>query len=225
MQKNEFIKENIKEAKKRIRSSILKDNLIIFFTRVLEDLKNEESPNLFGRVKDLYVLINPYSDYYEHEIFRFFNSDFSCDKGLVLDDVEFSYVKIFFSELKRDFHLKNPKVMKGRINGILTKLCERYLTESSKLIEPFILGRLISAVGGIERFYKMPSSTIQLIGAEVALFRHISKKAKCPKYGILYYSKYVQGEKEKGKMARKIANKISINIKVDYFKNFRKDLE
>jgi len=63
----------------------------------------------------------------------------------------------------------------------------------------------------------MPSSTIQLIGAEKALFRHVARKEKCPKYGLLYYSKYVQGKKNKGKAARKLANKLAISIKVDYY--------
>ena len=58
MNQNEFIIE----AKNEVRKSILKDNLIIFFTRVLEDLRKDENSCLFGRIKDLYYLINPYED-------------------------------------------------------------------------------------------------------------------------------------------------------------------
>ena len=208
----------IVEAKERIKSKILKDNLIIFFTRVIEDLKNSDDPNLFGRVKDLYVLIRPYDGFYEHEIYRFLSSDFECGDGLMLDGEEMNYIRIFCVELKRDFHLKNPKVMKGRLNGILTKLCEKYFPKSCERFEPFLLGKLIGAVGGVERLKDMPSSTIQLIGAEKALFRHVARGEKCPKYGLLYYSKYVQGRKDKGRAARQSANKLAISIKVDYFK-------
>lgn len=211
--------ELIAEAKERIKSKILKDNLVIFFTRVVEDLKNNDDPNLFGRVKDLYVLIRPYDDFYEHEIYRFLSSDFECGDGMMLDDLEMNYLRIFMKELKRDFHLKNPKVMKGRLNGILNKLCEKYFPESGKILEPFLLGKLIGAVGGVARLKNMPSSTIQLIGAEKALFRHVVRKDDCPKYGLLYYSKFIQGEKNKGKAARKLANKLAISIKVDYFRN------
>jgi nucleolar protein 56 len=206
------------EAKERIKGKILKDNLIIFFTRVVEDLKNNDDPNLFGRVKDLYILIRPYNNYYDHEINKFLNSDFECKDGMMLDDLEMNYLRIFMKELKRDFHLKNPKVMKGRLNGILTKLCEKYFENSCELIEPFLLGKLIGSVGGVERLKDMPSSTIQLIGAEKALFRHVARKEKCPKYGLLYYSKFIQGEKNKGKFSRKLANKLAITIKTDYFR-------
>lgn len=217
MQQIEFIKKNTAEAKQRIKKSILKDHLIIFFTRILEDLKKHNDPNLFGRTKNLYILINPYSDYHKHKIYRCFKKELFSDDGMTLDEQEKKYIKIFFKELKRDFHLKNPKIMKGRINGILNKLSEKYLPNSTKIIEPFILGRIISAVGGIENLYKMPSSTIQLIGAENSLFRHISKKTKPPKYGLIYYSKNLQQQKQKGKYARRLANKIAISIKVDYF--------
>ncbi len=215
MNKQEFIIE----AKERIKGKILNDNLIIFFVRVIEDLKNNDDPNLFGRLKDLYVLINPYSHYHEHEIYKFLKSDFKCNDGMKLDDAEKSYIKIFMGELRRDFHLKNPKVMKGRINGILNKLCDKYFPLSSRKLEPFLLGKLIGAVGGIERLKNMPSSTIQLIGAEIAMFRHLSRNERGPKYGLLYYSRYIQGEKNKGRAARKLANKLAITIKVDYFRN------
>jgi len=209
----------ITEAKERIKRSILKDELLIFFSRVLEDLKSEVDPNLFGRVKDIYILVRPYADYYDHEIYSFFSSHFVCDEGMSLDDEEIHYLKIFFKELKKDFHLKNPKIMKGRIKGILTKLCEKYFPESYKIIEPNLLIRLVSAVGGVERLKNMPASTIQLIGAEQALFRHVSSGKKSPKYGLLYYSKFLQKEKNKGKAARQLANKLAISIKIDYFRN------
>lgn len=217
--------EYIVEAKERIKGKILKDNLIIFFTRVIEDLKNNDDPNLFGRIKDLYVVIRPYDNYYERDIFKFLKSDFEGAEGLELDDAEKSYLKIFAGEMKRDFHLKNPKVMKGRINGILNKLCEKYFPLSGKELEPFLLGKLIGAVGGVERLKDMPSSTLQLIGAEKAMFRHLSMNEKSPKYGLLYYSRFIQGEKNKGKAARKLANKLAITIKVDYFRNLNSNIK
>ena len=79
----------------------------------------------------------------------------------------------------------------------------------------------------------MPSSTIQLLGAEKALFIHLLKKTKPPKHGVLFDHPLVisHNKKEQGKIARAIADKISIAVKLDYFKGdflgnkLRKELE
>lgn len=213
MNQNEFIIE----AKNEVRKSILKDNLIIFFTRVLEDLRKDENSCLFGRIKDLYYLINPYEDSTKKEIYFFLKNDFSFSEGLILDDEEKSFCNILFSDLNSDFILVNGKVMKGRVLGIIKKLILKYFPNSYEVIEPFIFAKLICSVGGIERMIKLPSSTIQLIGAEKALFRHKNKKTNSPKYGLLYLSKKVQESSNKGKAARQISNKIFISIKLDYY--------
>jgi hypothetical protein len=164
------IKEIIEESKSNIRKDILKDNLVMFFTRVIEDLKNDSSKNLFGRAYELYYLINPYKALHSRkQILTFFKNKFEQGEGFQLDDEEMNYLKIFFGNIEDDFSFKNPKVIAGRFNGILNKLCDKYFPESSQVIEPLLLGRILCSVGGVERLSRLPSSTIQLIGAERAL--------------------------------------------------------
>ena len=110
--------------------------------------------------------------------------------------------------------------MKGRINGMLNKLMDVYFPDSIKLLEPFLLARMIASAGGVENLMKKPAGSIQLIGAEKSLFKAKRFGGKTPKYGLLYYSKYVQQEKNKGKAARQLANKLFISIKQDYFNQF-----
>ena len=66
-----------------------------------------------------------------------------------------------------------------------------------------------------------PASTVQLLGAEKALFRHMKNKKRYdpPKYGILHEHKYIQKHPTKlhGKIARLLADKIAIAVKLDYF--------
>ena len=213
------IQQIIQESKENIQKSILKDNLVMFFTRVIEDLKNDSSRNLFGRAYELYYLINPYKALHSREqILKFFRGTIEDGEGLQLTDEEKSYLKIFFENINDDYTFRNPKVMAGRFNGILNKLCESYFPNSSQIIEPLILGRLLCSVSGAEKLSRLPSSTIQLLGAEKALFRHLTKGNKSPKYGLIYYSKFVQKSKEKGKTARELANKLFISIKLDYFR-------
>jgi len=221
MQDQEIIKWNITESKRRIRQEIKADNLIMFFTRVAEDLRKYKNPNFYGRVKEIFILLYPYSNIFNtKEIFiELKKSNLISKDGLRLDNQEVAYLKNFLKELDEDCKLEK-QVSKNKIEVILKKLIEKYLPNSDKLIETYILGKLISSVGGIKKIYKMPSSTIQLIGAEKALFRHISNKKPAPKYGLIYYSEKIKKAQNKGKTARQLANKLSIALRVDYFQNF-----
>lgn len=77
--------------------------------------------------------------------------------------------------------------------------------------------RLISLAGGLEDLGKLPASTIQVLGAEKALFRALRTKAKPPKHGVIYQYPEVRGSPkwQRGKIARAIAGKIAIAARVD----------
>jgi len=77
--------------------------------------------------------------------------------------------------------------------------------------------KILSLAGSMRRLTKMPASTLQVMGAEKALFRHLKTGARPPKYGILFQHSLVQKGKEKGRIARQLANVLSIAVKVDYF--------
>lgn len=217
----ELVEQSILEAKQRIKESISKDNIIMFFTRLIEDLRRDPASDIFGRVMEIYYLFCPYKKANKKEIFEYFSkSDLSNSEGLILNDKEAKYFKLIFGEMNSNFKFKDGKVMKGRIKGMLDKETEEYLPNSHKLIDSYIIGKLICSMGGIENLMRKPSSTIQLIGAEKSLFRHKKNDSKSPKYGLLYYTKEIQNSKDKGKTARQLANKLSIAIKQDYFNNF-----
>jgi len=246
MNNKQIIEWNISRSKEKIKSQILKDRIIIFFTRIVEDAGKYQNPNFYGRVKELYRLIYPYSELEDpKEIFikikKTFglqgfsgcseirtlvrisdtrNSDLKSKDGLVLDNEEIEAVKLFIKNLDSECKLKNKMVIKKEIEAILGKLVVKYLPNSSKIIEPYLLGKLISSVGGISKLYRKPASTIQLIGAEKALFRHMAKGKDCPKYGLIYYSRRILKAENKGKEARKIANQLALNVRIDYFRNF-----
>ena len=78
--------------------------------------------------------------------------------------------------------------------------------------------KLLARAGSLKRLAELPSSTIQLLGAEKALFRHlINKKSRPPKHGLIHEHAYVNKSKNPGKAARELAAKIAIAAKVDYF--------
>ncbi len=221
MDNSQIIEANIKESKKQIQKSLQKDILVIFFTRIIEDLNKHRNPNFYNRIKDIFFLLYPYSNIQNtKEIFNEIRkANLSSEEGLQLDNQEKAWLKTFLKNLDENCKLKSLK-RKENINETLKQLIKKYFPSSGKLIEHYILGKLISSVGGIKNFYKLPASTIQLIGAEKALFRHMTKKAPPPKYGLLYYSEKIQKAENKGKTSRQLANKLAISIKIDYFQKF-----
>ena len=88
---------------------------------------------------------------------------------------------------------------------------------------------LISYANGLQRLAIFPSSTVQILGAEKALFR--SKKQGCPppKHGIIFQHPYINkaNRSERGKIARVLAAKISTAAKADAFtkRNLSNDLK
>mmetsp|Transcript_22941 Transcript_22941/g.26629 ORF Transcript_22941/g.26629 Transcript_22941/m.26629 type:complete len:499 (+) Transcript_22941:30-1526(+) len=79
--------------------------------------------------------------------------------------------------------------------------------------------KLICQAGSMVNLAKYPASTVQILGAEKALFRALKNKGNTPKYGILFNSSYIGKAlvKDKGKISRYIANKCSLAARIDQF--------
>ena len=84
---------------------------------------------------------------------------------------------------------------------------------------PTLGAKLIEKAGGLKRLGMMPSSTIQVIGAEKAMFRAVKSNARPPKHGLLYQHPYVNSapRNRRGNRARSLAAKIAIAARADLF--------
>jgi nucleolar protein 56 len=82
---------------------------------------------------------------------------------------------------------------------------------------PIVGARLVNLAGSLERLSRMPSSTIQLLGAERALFLHIKEGAPAPKHGVIFQHPSVHSSPPwlRGRVARSLAGKISIATRAD----------
>lgn len=89
----------------------------------------------------------------------------------------------------------------------------------STLIGEVVAARLIQKAGSLTSLAKCPASTVQILGAEKALFRALKTKGNTPKYGIIYHSSFIgrASAKNKGRISRYLANKCSIASRVDSF--------
>lgn len=109
----------------------------------------------------------------------------------------------------------------------LRESLEKYIDDVMEEVAPNIkaltgalLGaRLIALAGGLNNLAKMPASTLQVLGAEKALFRSLKTGTKPPKHGIIFQHPYLHEAKkwQRGKIARALAGKLAIAARTDAF--------
>lgn len=101
----------------------------------------------------------------------------------------------------------------------LDELMKEAAPNIRSLIGPVIGAKLIRRAGGLEQLAKMPASTIQVLGAEKALFRALHGRGTPPKHGIIFQDPRVfkSPKWQRGKIARALAGKLAIAARVDYF--------
>jgi nucleolar protein 56 len=94
------------------------------------------------------------------------------------------------------------------------------------LIGDIIAARLISHAGSLTNLAKYPASTVQILGAEKALFRALKTKGNTPKYGLIFHSTFIgkANARNKGRISRYLANKCSIASRIDCFSDFQTTL-
>ncbi|XP_048115273.1 nucleolar protein 56 isoform X2 [Alosa alosa] len=87
------------------------------------------------------------------------------------------------------------------------------------LIGDVVGARLISHAGSLTNLAKYPASTVQILGAEKALFRALKTKGNTPKYGLIFHSTFIgrAAAKNKGRISRYLANKCTIASRIDCF--------
>merc|ERR1711974_409185 len=110
-----------------------------------------------------------------------------------------------------DYRASLHEYLIGRMNSIAPNL--------SALIGEQVGARLISHAGSLTNLAKYPASTVQILGAEKALFRALKTRSNTPKYGLIYHSTFIgkAATANKGRISRYLANKCSIASRIDSF--------
>ncbi|MFW9789388.1 MAG: C/D box methylation guide ribonucleoprotein complex aNOP56 subunit [Candidatus Thorarchaeota archaeon] len=109
--------------------------------------------------------------------------------------------------------------MRTELEGYTSSMMEVVAPNISALAGPMIGARLISLAGSLKELARKPSSTIQVFGAEKALFRSLKTGADPPKHGIIYRVPEVNTAPfwQRGKIARSLAGKLSIAARIDAY--------
>lgn len=238
-------KVNIELTKVKIKTAIGRDNLITHANGAIEEL--DKSINIFvERLREFYSMHFPEMDRAVDTNEKFvklvekFGKRENIDEpelrqlasksmGADFKDEDINTLQSFAIEINQLYRLRE------NFSKYLEKLLKEVAPNFTELATPMLAAKLIAKAGGLERLSKMASSTVQLLGAEKALFRflHSRGKSSSPRFGLLYSHPLIQNasEKHKGKIARTLAAKLSLAAKMDYYSkeykadNLKEDLQ
>ena len=213
-------------TKEKVASSVNKDNLISQAISAVEEL--DKAANLLvRRLREWYELYSPefsrtvgdneafvrlILEKSKEEQLKELNLKSTMGASLAKKDVDQA-----LSLAKRILILyEERKNLEEYVESVMKDYCSNLLILAGATIG----ARLLREAGSLRRLAMEKASTLQLYGAEKALFRHIKTGARPPKHGFIINHPLVSKAptKDKGKVARALADKLSIACKVDYFK-------
>ncbi|AUV82001.1 nucleolar [Salinigranum rubrum] len=95
----------------------------------------------------------------------------------------------------------------------------------AEMAGPVLASRLVALAGGLEPLAKMPAGTVQVLGAEDALFAHLRGHAPSPKHGVIFTHEFVRGTRreDRGSAARAFAAKLALAARADHYAGERRE--
>jgi nucleolar protein 56 len=244
-------------AKIRVKRAIEKRDLVIAQAiQTLDDL--DKTINLFmSRVREWFGIHFPELDRLleKHETYARlvvnlgFRENFTAEKlekeglpklkaeqianaaqssmGADLAEVDLTQIQVLSRSVLNLYELRQ------RLEDYIDSAMEEVAPNIKALTGALLGARLIALAGGLTNLAKMPASTLQVLGAEKALFRSLKTGTKPPKHGIIFQHAFLHEAKkwQRGKIARALAGKLAIAARTDAFggryigEELRADLE
>jgi len=234
---------SISLTRKKVRKAVEKRDLFAAQgVRAIDDI--DKTINLFmARLREWYSLHFPELDdlVREHRDYATLvyeiglREDYTKDKLLKLGFSEGKASRIIEAAKKSmgaditEFDIKPIQTLAGiilqlyRLRADIAQYIEEVMKEVAPnitaLVGPLLGARLISLAGGLDELARLPASTIQVLGAEKALFRALRTGGKPPKHGVIFqYPEIHRAPRwQRGKIARALAGKLAIAARVDAF--------
>jgi len=109
--------------------------------------------------------------------------------------------------------------LRGKLTAYLEQVMKEVAPNVTALVGALLGARLLSLAGSLESLARLPASTIQVLGAEKALFRALRTGGKPPKHGVIFqYPEIRRAPRwQRGKIARALATKLAIAARIDFF--------
>ena len=113
--------------------------------------------------------------------------------------------------------VKSLWVLRNEIEAYEAKVAREMCPNLSHIAGPELAAKLVAQAGGLKRISTFPASTIQVLGAEKALFKHLKSGSRPPKHGLIFQHALVGKSPRhvRGKIARALAAKLTIASKAD----------
>jgi nucleolar protein 56 len=223
------LRENsIKQTIEAIRKSVNEDSLINHTISNIGEL-DKVANLLVKRLREWFSLELPELDrsIQDHEVF--IRQILEKNRNQLLKELKLTENESMGAKLEKKDHdeivllakqIQQLHALRDQHISYLENVMKGYCPNMLEMCGTTIAASLIEHAGSLKRLASFPSSTVQLLGAEKALFRHLTKKSKPPKYGLIINHPIVTNadKDRKGKAARALADKISMAARLDYFK-------
>jgi len=230
-------------TKIRVRKAVEKRDLVVAQAiQTIDDI--DKTVNLFmGRIREWYGLHFPELDRLveKHETYARLVTNLGRRENFIVEDLEkeglpkakadqiaVSAEKSMGADLQENDLIQIQALCKNTLQlydarqsleGYMDSIMEDVAPNIKSLAGSLLGARLIALTGGLSNLAKMPASTVQVLGAEKALFRSLKTGARPPKHGILFQHTLIHEAKrwQRGKMARALAGKLAIAARTDAF--------
>ncbi len=232
---NDVRDKALEQAREKLKESADRDRLMVKAVNFLDETQNNleqetqrfrdwyqlHFPELTEEISDDEHLIKILSKNVERNQVNGFQSLAENSTGMPLteDDIE-----ILEDSLEL---LENKMERRQRLENYIENVAEEEMPNLSNVLGTLLAARIVSEAGGLEELAKKPASTVQMLGAEKALFRYLHGKGTPPKHGILFQHNFVNSlpENKRGKMARFLANKAVMAARIDNYGDKQKGEE
>jgi nucleolar protein 56 len=211
---------NIARTKRAVSASVSPDQLIVITINTIEEL-DKITNTLAKRLRDIYGLYDPELEHNTPEHPAFIVALLASApraQGTMGGAFTDEDLRVTREQAER---IRGLYAQREQLLAYLDRLMQEHTPNLKRVAGSMIGGKLIALAGSMRRLSSMPAGTVQLLGAETALFRHLrNRSARPPKHGIIFNHVLLQRapQRLRGKAARVIADKTSIAAKVDYFK-------
>ncbi len=217
----------LETAKLQVSGALTSDQRIILAVEALDDI-NETTNSLSERLSEWYGGYFPESGLSGEDL-SLFIIKYGSRENVSPDDPLYSKAQ---TSMGAKLEPADEVILKGFAESVSSlyerrRQIETYIENSMELVAPNLklaagpmLGaRLISLAGSLEKLAEFPSSTIQVIGASKALFKHLRARAPSPKHGIIYSHPLINTAPwwVRGKIARALASKLSLAARIDFY--------
>ena len=223
----DFHDRNLQLTKYDVKNSVNDDTLLIQAVKSVDEL--DKAINLLvKRLREWYELHNPETSRAIESHEEFVETILEKGKNELLEELKINEDDSIGADLKQE-DLEPIRSLIHQIHDLyqlrkthldyISSLMDELCPNVKAVCDVLIGAKLIEHAGSLKRLSEMPASTVQILGAEKALFRHMKTGSKPPRHGVIVNHSLIARAPDRmhGKIARSLADKISIAAKVDYF--------